>query len=397
MAESKTNKSKTESKPKGKKISRVLDLRGNLLKLRASMAEKPRKLTKLTKPEGKTPKPTSLRRSADNPIIEPSPHQYWESKATFNPSAVYADGKVHLIYRAIGEADVSVLGYASSKDGLTIDERSPKPAFFQSTIFSPDRSASLPVSYSSGGGWNGGCEDPRLTKIDDRVYMLYTSFDGWSAIRIALTSISFDDFIRKRWYWSKPVFISPPGTINKNWVLFPEKIKGKYAILHGISPRIGIDYVKALTEFDGTNYIRSATPSGKGNADSWDTSLRGVGPAPIKTEYGWLVLYHAMDVKDPNRYKLGAMLLDLAEPTKIIAKAKNPVLEPDEWYENEGFKSGVVYACGAAVVDDTLFVYYGGADKVVCVASANLPLFLKELISSHSPKITRSRVKAITA
>ncbi len=384
MAVSKIPKGKIQSsKARRKKIPRVLDLRGRVLKLRSLLSDK------LKKKSDKILSPTSLHRSLANPIIEPISNQYWESKATFNPAAVYADGKVHLIYRAIGEGDVSMLGYASSKDGFTIDKRSARPVYFQNKIFSPDRTP-LPVSYSSGGGWNGGCEDPRLTKIGNRIYMLYTSFDGWSAIRIALTSISFEDFINQRWHWNKPVFISPPGTINKNWVLFPEKIKGKFAILHGISPYIGIDYVRSLTELDGTKYIKSAVPTGKGNAGTWDTSLRGVGPAPIKTKYGWLILYHAMDVRDPNRYKLGAMILDLKEPTKIVTRASAPILEPDEWYENEGFKAGVVYACGAAVVDGKLFVYYGGADKVVCVATADLDLFLNELMSLHSPKITRS-------
>ena len=92
----------------------------------------------------------------------------------------------------------------------------------------------------------------------------------------------------------------------------------------------------------------------------------------MKTRLGWLLFYHAMDMHDPNRYKLGAMILDAEDPTKILYRSKVPVLEPDAYYENQGFKSGVVYSCGAVVKDDELFVYYGGADSVVCVAVANL-------------------------
>jgi len=342
-----------------------------------------------TKKKIKVPPELALKRYEHNPIIAPSSELPWESKATFNPSAIFGDGKVHLIYRAIGNTDVSVFGYARSKDGFTIDYKSSHPAYYQKAPVADKKTAIL-IPYSSGGGWNGGGEDPRLTLIDDRVYMLYTSFDGWNSIRIAMTSISFSDFVSERWNWNPHVFISPPGEVHKNWVLFPEKINGKYAILHGISPKIMVEYVADLEEFDGTKYIRSTTPTGGGYADSWDSWLRGVGPAPIKTKYGWLVLYHAMDVDDPNRYKIGAMLLDLSDPTNVLVRSQQPILEPDEHYENEGWKSGVVYACGAVATDDGfLFVYYGGADKVVCVAVAELEPFLKTLISSGSAKISR--------
>ena len=115
------------------------------------------------------------------------------------------------------------------------------------------------------------------------------------------------------------------------------------------------------------------------NTGAWDTWIRGAGPPPLKTKDGWLLLYHAMDVRDPNRYKLGAMLLDLNDPTKVLYRSRTPILEPDVYYENQGFKAGVVYSCGAVVKDGELYVYYGGADSVTCVAMANLDTFLDEL------------------
>ncbi len=386
MAEHKEKKPKIDKKKTVKKIS-------------AAAPTRARKL--LGKIFGKVFKhadsPSALRKFAANPIIEPQSHLYWQSKATFNPSAIYGGGKVHLIYRAIGAGDVSVLGHATSSNGYTIDKRSIRPVYFQRAP-SPDRRMAPAVAYGSGGGWNGGAEDPRLTKIGETVYMIYTSFDGWGSIRLALTSISFEDFVNERWHWKKPVFISPPGEVHKNWVLFPEKIHGKYAILHAVSPRILIDYVDDMNEFDGTKYIHSLPPHSAGNKESWDNWVRGAGPAPLKTQDGWLVLYHAMDVRDPNRYKLGAMLLDLNDPTKILSRSSQPILEPEESYENEGYKWGVVYACGAAIVDGWLFVYYGGADKVSCVAAAELEPFLKELAASAAPKISpkprRSRLPA---
>ncbi len=335
-----------------------------------------------------------LKRSEKNPIISPAEQRYWESKATFNPTALAHDGKVHIVYRAIGESDNSVLGYAESNDGITVKETFPTPMYFH---FLRQKDKSLPsISYSSGGGWGGGCEDPRMTKIGDRVYMLYTAFDGWGSVRIALTSISLDDFISHRWNWKEPVLISPPGEIHKNWVLFPEKIKkdgkDKYAILHAISPRIMVDYVDSLDEFDGDNFIYSIHQT----SPMWrmrDRFIRGVGPSPLKTKYGWLVIYHKTEKHDSHRYKLWAMILDTKDPTKILYNSAQPILEPDFWYENEGYKEGVVYSCGAVIKDGQLFVYYGGADKVSCVATANLDAFLLELTGTGIYKLSSAKIK----
>jgi predicted GH43/DUF377 family glycosyl hydrolase len=325
-----------------------------------------------------------LRRSTKNPIIEPESKNYWESKAAFNPSAIYNDGKIHVIYRAIGDSDISVLGYARSDDGYSFDTKLKEMAYY-----SKDRKAvkkdpaSKIQNYSSGGGWGGGCEDPRLTLLDDEVYMIYTAFDGWGSLRIALTSISLEDFINRRWDWKEPVLISPPGEIHKNWVLFPEKINGKYAILHSFSPNILVDYFDSLKELDGKNFIKSNNTRPVDKTRTWDSWFRGVGPTPIKTKYGWLVIYHAMDHRNPDRYRIGAMILDLKNPTKVLYRSNQPILEPDKWYENEGYKSGVIYSCGAVVKGGDLFVYYGGADKVTCVATAPLDKFLEELVNSN--------------
>lgn len=331
-----------------------------------------------------------LHRYEHNPIIEPKKEQPWESKATFNPAALTHDGKVYLIYRAIGDSDESVLGHAVSHDGIHIHQRSPLPAFFQKKEERQQSSPVLAVPYSSGGGWRGGCEDPRLTLLDDAVYLIYTAFDGWGSIRVALSSISLDDFLHEKWDWSKPVYISPPGQIHKNWLLFPEKIKGKFAILHSISPKILIDYIDNIKTFDGQTFIQSHHGKSRRSSRVWDSWIRGGGPPPLKTKYGWLLLYHAMDHRDPNRYKLGALLLDLKDPTKVLYRSRQPILEPDELYENQGFKWGVIYSCGAAIVENTLFVYYGGADRVACVAAADLDSFLKQLMNEGASKLKRA-------
>lgn len=327
-----------------------------------------------------------LERFVGNPVIFPASGMYWESKATFNPTAFMHDGKVHVIYRAVSAGDLSTLCYALSKDGYYMTDRSFKPIFVHGSLC---QKTSEPIFYSSGGGWNGGAEDPRVTKIDDKLYITYTAFDGWGSVRMGLTSISLEDFLNKKWNWKKPVLISPPGQIHKNWVIFPEKIKGKYAVLHSISPEILIDYFDSLDEFNGNKFIQSFHDRNP----NWDskTMVRGAGPAPIKTKLGWLILYHAMEKSDPNRYKLFAMVLDEKNPTKILYRSKKPILEPDVFYENEGYKIGVIYCCGAVIKDNNLFVYYGGADMVSCVATADLKLFLKDIKTTGVTKLKKKK------
>ncbi len=350
-------------------------------------------------PSGAPSLPRHLERHDGNPIIEPRGHHWWEMKATFNPAAVYADRRVHLLYRAIGGDDVSALGYASSRDGLTFDDRDDAPAYVPHVTKEavPEEGRVTPPegAYLSGGGWNGGAEDPRLTLIDDRVYLTYTAFDGWGSVRIGLSSIALDDFLEKRWNWRKPALISPPGEIHKNWVIFPEKIRGKFAILHGLVPKVLIEYRDSL-EFEEGETIKSKRPSNgavRPNRAAWDSYVRGVGPPPLKTNDGWLVFYHAIEERDPGRYKLGAMLLDLDDPTVVRARTRAPILEPDVDYENEGFKAGVVYACGAVIKEGELFVYYGGADSVSCVAMADLVSFLEELKRDGAPKFDAEQTR----
>jgi predicted GH43/DUF377 family glycosyl hydrolase len=329
-----------------------------------------------------------LEKASHNPIISPSLYD-WESKATFNPTAFENNGKVHLLYRAVGEDEISNLGYASSYDGLHIEDR---PTYFAYKRFFEYKETGEKIDYFSGGGWCGGCEDPRAVLIDDIVYVIYTAFDGWGSVRLALTSILFSDFKKKKWNWSKSVMISPPGEINKNWVLFPEKINGKFAILHSFYPKILIDYFDDLNELDGKHFIKSNNTRPVDKTRTWDSWFRGVGPSPIKTKEGWLILYHAMDHNNPDRYRLGALILDINDPTKVLYRSQKPILEPEEDYENNGHKWGVVYSCGAVVKDGELFVYYGGADKFVCVASIDLEDLLEDLKKDKKVKLLKNKI-----
>lgn len=324
----------------------------------------------------------------ENPIICPKPENGWESWQTFNPAAILINNNVHFLYRAIGGDGMSRFGYAMSQDGFTIRERLSFPAYEHEIVKEPHPF----FSCASGGSW-GGCEDPRLVRVDneDRIYVTYTACDG--GLRVGLTSIKINDFINKRWKWKKPKIISPPNEVNKNWLIFPEKINGKYAILHSInSGKILIDYFDNLNFKDGT-YINSKYLLTEVRADRWDKKVRAAGPPPIRTKYGWLLFYHAEDKDDPGKYKVGAMILDINDPKKILYRCKQPVLEPKEYYECEGYKGGIVYALGSVIKDNKLIIYYGGADNFVCVAYTEFEPFLEALIRGEKKPLKFKTLK----
>ena len=342
--------------------------------------------------KSRKPRALDLRRSRYNPIIGPASGSYWESEAVFNPGAVMHGGRIHLFYRALGPDGISRIGYASSLDGIHFDKRYPHPVYMPESVTesarhypytSPARLMYDTKLYVSGGGW-GGCEDPRAVKLDGRVYLTFNIFNGWGSIRVGVTSISEDDLEQGHWNWRRMLFLSPPNQIHKNWVLFPEKVDSKFAILHSVSPDVKIDYVEELEDLHtGKIIIHSSRSEDKTYPHySWESWIRGTGAPPVKTKYGWLVFYHAMDKNDPNRYKLGVLLLDSKDPRKVLYRSRYPILEPDEWYEND-WKPGIIYASGAVVKDGTLFIYYGGGDKHIGVAYTNLNDFVKKLMKNE--------------
>ncbi len=331
-----------------------------------------------------------LKKHPENPIIAPNPENKWESRATFNSAALLENGKVHFVYRALGESDLSVLGYATSSDGLTIDERSDEPIYIPREPFETPgghRFKTFADHWASGGGY-GGIEDPRITKVEDTIYMTYVAFDGATPPRVALTSIPVDSFLNREWdKWETPKLISAPGMVNKSAVVFPEKINGKFVMLHRVYPNILIDELDDLKFADDT-YLTGQyfiPPRRK----HWDSKKVGAGAPPMKTKDGWLLIYQSVGYQDPGRYKIGAMMLDKENPSKVLYRTNNPILSPVEHYENGGFKSGVVYPCGAVIKDGKLLVYYGGGDTYVNAAEADLDKFLYQMKHHQQPKMRR--------
>jgi beta-1,2-mannobiose phosphorylase / 1,2-beta-oligomannan phosphorylase len=307
-------------------------------------------------------------RTSENPILSPLPEHDWENTAVFNPAALFENDKIHIIYRAMGKDGTSRFGYAISQDGIHINERLIEP------IYGPRESFEQKTKPG-----NSGCEDARFTKLGETYYVCYTAFDGINPPRVALTSILVTDFLERRFEkFTKPILISAPKIDDKDAALFPEKINGQYVFIHRVQPSIHLNYVKSLSDFDGEHFFISH-PIIKPRINMWDDLKIGLSSTPIKTNKGWLLIYHGVSSED-HAYRVGAALLNLKNPEKVIGRTRSPLLEPEMPYEKNGIVPNVVFPCGAVVMGEKLLIYYGAADKVIGMASLELPKLLKDLV-----------------
>jgi len=309
-----------------------------------------------------------LNRFDGNPVLEPIQEHPWESKYVLNPGAIKLNGKVYLIYRAFGEDSISRLGMAVSKDGFDFSERLEEPVFVPRGVREEK-----------------GCEDPRLTRIGDRIYMVYTAYSGLIA-QIALASIGIGDFLNYNWgAWRRHGLVFPTVT-NKDAALFPVQFNGKFALLHRVDPHIWITF---------SPHLRCPWPrkehhilAGSSSGMAWDGRKIGAGTQPIWTEYGWLMVTHGVDYA--HVYRLGSMLLALDDPSKVIYRSPNFVLEPEarcETGETDAcWVPNVVFTCGGVPVEekeilgagDEILIYYGASDTVICVATAKIGELIPE-------------------
>ena len=320
-------------------------------------------------PRPAEPEAGKLRRFEWNPILKAIPEHPWESKYVFNPGAIMLKGKIYILYRACGEDEVSRIGLAVSSDGLHIEER------LESPVFEPE------------GEWEAkGCEDPRLILIGERIYMLYTAYSSIAA-QIALASIGLEDFLNRRWNKWRRHGLAFPDFDDKDATLFPQAFNGRYVMYHRIEPSIWISYSERLDCPWSQEDHRILVGPGAGMA--WDGFKIGGGSQPIRTKYGWLLIYHAVD--HSFIYRLGVLLVELNDPGQLLYRSPNPVLEPEESWElgEEGcYVPNVVFSCGAVPQvdkemlddDDEVLVYYGAADTVACVAIAKVSDLIPEEI-----------------
>ncbi len=294
-----------------------------------------------------------LQRHEANPILLPDPGSDWECYNVFNPGVVYHNGLFRMWYRAQGMDWISRIGYAVSEDGVHWNRlRAPVLA---------------PIDERE----SRGVEDPRVVWLDDRFVMTYTAYshvfegegkpthDGGGIAPMVAVS---DNGIR--WERLGPIVT---GESNKDHVLFPRKINGRYAALHRRWPTIWIAYSDDLVHWPEADMSPIFGPRPE---NWWDSKSVGSNGVPVETESGWLLFYHGYNEK--HVYRWGTGLLDLEDPTKIISRPESFIFEPEEIWELRGDVPQVVFSCANPVVNDKVYFYYGGADHVIGLAEADL-------------------------
>ncbi len=267
------------------------------------------------------------------------------------PGIDLSDSRFILIGDRVLLTSLSHLRLARSRDGVnfTVDEL---PAIFPCQPYE---------EY--------GLEDPRITRVGDVFYINYTAVSRWG-IGVALASTR--DFIT---YTRHGLMFTPD---NKDVAIFPEKIAGRYYALH--RPSIGAigDLQIWLSSSPDLLHWGCHRPLIGIRADKWDGLRLGAGDVPMRTEAGWLTIYHG--VNQAQGYCLGALLLDLDDPSRVLARSEEPLLVPEMSYECAGFFGKVVFTCGS-VLDDKglLHIYYGAADEHCCCATLALDELLERL------------------
>ncbi len=226
-----------------------------------------------------------------------------------------------------------------------------------------------PFIFPEGKYETWGIEDPRITKIEDEYYINYTAVSKYGA---ATALVKTSDFVS----YERLGIIFPAE--NKDVCLFSEKIDNLYYAYHRPVPKaFGNPDIWVATSPDLIHWGNHKHLLGVAEGDSWESGRIGGGAPSFKTEKGWIHIYHAAD--KANRYCLGAFITALDDPTRILAKSKVPIIEPEEDYEKYGFFGNVIFTCGLIVKDATVNIYYGAADEVMAVASITIPELYKIL------------------
>lgn len=327
-----------------------------------------------------------------NPIITADKKVSWRSEAIFNCATTRYKGKIVMLTRCVGEYKkyISRIGLAHSKDGVNFKHNA-KPVIEPSKDFDK---------------W--GCEDPRVTEIKGTYYITYAAIskparEGGGPPRTALVSTT--DFKSYR----KHGIISPEGADTRDSVLFPEKIKGKYVMLYrpfnwtkkNVTESKGVKYIQVKENkipwpksVDLPKYFPNKPSIWISFSDdlvtwyghkvlmepkeSWEKDKIGSGPPPIKTDKGWLLIYHGVGKENGIRkYKVGAALFD--SDLNLIARTKDPIFQPEKEYEIKGYVKNVVFPTGTVIIKDKLFIYYGAGDIYCCLATTGLNEILKLL------------------
>jgi predicted GH43/DUF377 family glycosyl hydrolase len=296
-----------------------------------------------------------VRRYPGNPILTKKDVPY--PVETVHNAAVVRHGDVYvMIFRSHLRNGRSILGIAESEDGFRFRVR-PEPFMVPARegIFS---------HYEE-----FGIEDPRICHLDGFYWITYSAYSRWG-VRIGLARTP--DFREVE----RVALITQPDC--RNVVLFPEKFSGRYARLDRphteLTPwSIWISYSPDLVHWGDSRILI------KPMQYHWDEMKIGPGPTPIKTERGWLVIYHGVfRTMDGAVYRAGVALLDLQDPSLVIGVADQWILQPEDPWEITGYVHNVVFPCGAVKeADGSLKLYWGGADTVICAGEAKVEELLR--------------------
>jgi predicted GH43/DUF377 family glycosyl hydrolase len=286
-----------------------------------------------------------LQRHPANPILSPDLSNEWETNNVFNPSVIHHNGLFHMHYRAQGLDWISRIGYALSEDGINWN-RLHQPVLAPAN---PDEAR--------------GVEDPRITEIDGVFYMAFTAYAGEEGNELNITPM----FARSENLitWTR-IGALVRGENNKDHCLFPKIFDGRYLALHRRPPSIWLAESTDLSKWPKMQMQEIMSPRPE---NEWDSKQIGGNGPPIETDHGWLMFYHGYN--EETTYRLGVCLLDLDDPSKIIHRPEEWILEPEEEWEISGQVPNVVFSCANIRVGDQVYVYYGGADRVIGLATCD--------------------------
>jgi len=314
-------------------------------------------------------------RSTKNPILTPG-GTGWRKAAVFNPGAIERDGEIFLFERAARSLRPfqTSIGLLSSRDGVHFEPVLDHPILTGEMLGFPE----------------GSVQDARVVVIDGRYLLTYAlqpygidccptgvglpeyitePYAGWNSLpfpEITRSGIAVSDDLVE---WRPVAFTTPAEIDDRDNVLFPARIDGRFALLR--RPRAGTDVPSIWISYSDDLLDWSEPRLVAQPEHSWEAAKIGTGPPPIRTDRGWLLIYHGVD--DQCVYRVGVMILDLDDVERVIARSERPVLEPQAYYERFGLViPNVVFPCGAVVRDGRVFLYYGCADTSIALATARV-------------------------
>ncbi len=330
-----------------------------------------------------------ITRHPDNPIVRPG-RLPWRMAATLNPAVLYEDGRFYMYERTAGGLRPfhCYIGMLESDDGVLFQQVGDEP------VFTPEMAGS---PY-------GSVQDPRVVKLDDTYYMTFAyrpyawhsnptglgvpescqaDFPGFDGDEMKNQTRSGIAISHDRVHWKLHAWVNADGTDDRNVILFPEKIGGRYALLRrprgyvstdtggGVEhPSVQISYSDDMQTWTEPQVV--IRPK-----FDWEDNRIGASTPPIRTDAGWLVLYHGVENQDSTTrrvcYRMGAMMLDLNDPTRVLARCPQFIMEPEEYYEKFGlYIPNVIFPTAAVAVDGVLHIYYGVCDTAIALATVPL-------------------------